>query len=202
MTWPRNPCATECLAFQPTCVNVCHACQLPSVFDLLLATILQKRAESLVTCGGAVSVCPGQAVMSSCVYFVTFSDHACSVQAPSGYVASPPVVRPPLGQGSLFRGLWLQTATLGLPAASLLWEGCWLQCCFWGLLCTPWQSGQPHAVTLACRSVLKRSAFEFVVAEKAASRNCSCPGTLFFFKLTLSNNTEAAVEARYQLHFV
>ena len=61
----RNPCATKCLAFQPTCFNVCCACQLPSVFDLLLATILWKRAESLVTCRGTGSVCPRQGFILS-----------------------------------------------------------------------------------------------------------------------------------------
>ena len=61
-TRPRNLCATERLAFSSMCADVHHFCQILSVFDPLLATILQKGME--VPQPGAVSVCPGWGITS------------------------------------------------------------------------------------------------------------------------------------------
>ena len=88
--------SAPCLTFQPIGANARHVCQLLSFFNLLLATILQKGAESLVTHRSAAPVCPGQGVILSHVCFVNFSAYAISVQVPSGCVTNTSVVYPPL----------------------------------------------------------------------------------------------------------
>lgn len=89
--------SAPCLTSQPMGANACHVCQLLSFLNLLLVTILQNWAESVITHRSAASVCPGQGVMLSHMCFVNFSAYAISVQAPSGYVTNTSVVYPPLG---------------------------------------------------------------------------------------------------------